>query len=314
MRRYLPIFAALAVLAIAAYVVIQTKNRQEVSESQVERQENIGTFRKQKSCAKLPEFLKKRKIAQPVLIDLSQKHFKGIALRYGKKLNQVLHPKFWERYGYFGTYTLDEEGNIYLAPMPFISIEPVTFNLQKNLYRLDGKTGELSIFMHFDDVAPGAANPYGITAVVYDCDDRTLWVSSIDKSDYQSQKGTIFHIDPRSKKVLEKTEGFDALTLQIVRSEKGKFLLAGSARDNGLYAFRVNNGTLDPSPVKLLELPSAGEHIRKIKVKSKNLLTLQAIPFSYTLIAQSAKEDRTVYRAFWNEKTGTWAVDIPTGK
>ena len=87
-------------------------------------------------------------------------------------------------------------------------------------------------------------------------------------------------------------EGFDVLSMTIVKSEKGKYLLVGSARDNGLYAYTIDNGKLSATTQKLLELPVANEHIRKIKVKDKNLLELQSIPFSYALIAQTAKQDR----------------------
>ena len=269
---------------------------------------NIGSFERQKMCARPPQFLQKLKIPQPVIIDLSQKRFKGIALLYGKDFKKVLHPKQWEQYEHFSTYTVDEVGNIYLIPIPYISIHPTTFNLQKNIYKLETKTGKLSIFMHFEDVLSNANNPYGLNAIVYDCEDKTLWVATIDKSDYQSQKGVIYHIDPHNKKILQKVEGFDVLTMQIMRSQKGKYLLVGSARDSGLYAYPIHKGKLSNMAEKLLELPSVNEHIRKIKIEKKNTLKLQSIPFSYTLIAQTAKEDRSHYKAIWNQKIEHWEI------
>ena len=134
------------------------------------------------------------------MIDLSQKRFKGIVLLYGKDFQQVLHPEQWEQYEHFSTYSVDEKGNVYLVPTPFISIRPTTFNLQKNIYKLDTKSGKTSIFMHFEDVLPSANNPYGLNAITYDCDDKTLWVAAIDESNYQSQKGVIYHINLQIQK------------------------------------------------------------------------------------------------------------------
>lgn len=304
MKKYLPIVLALLFLGVIGYIVYQKKST--LPQITIKKSTfSIGLFNKQRSCARPPKILKKLNITKPVIIDLSQKQYKGIALHYGKNLEQTIHPKQWEQYEHFSTYTVDKEGNIYLVPMPFISIHPTTFNLQKNIYKLDTQSGKISIFMHFDDVFPSASNPYGINAIAYDCDDNTLWVASIDESDYEKQRGIIYHLDIQTKKILQKVEALDSLSMSILRSETGKYLLIGSARDNGLYAYRIENDKLSNMPQKLLELPISNGHIRKIKVKNKNLLELQSIPFSYTLITQTAKKDRIIYRAELDKK-GKW--------
>ncbi len=308
MRKYLPILISIVVLGIAGYLVVMKKRADSTVLVENRVKPNIGSFERQKMCARPPQFLQKLKIPQPVLIDLSQKRFKGIALLYGKDFQRVLHPKQWEQYEHFSTYTVDEAGNIYLIPTPFISIRPTTFNLQKKLYRLDSKTGKLTIFMHFEDIVPDENNPYGLNAIVYDCEDETLWVATIDESNYQNQKGVIYHIDPKTKEILQQISGVDVLSMGLVKSSKGKFLLIGSARDNGLYAYPIIQRKLQAIPIKLLELPGANEHIRKIKVKNENTLELQTIPFTYTLIAQTAKKDRIYYDVIWNIKSKEWTV------
>ena len=306
MRRYLPIIISILVMFMAGYIVISKKNS--IDKTHIKSIYNIGTFKKQHSCIKLPNFLKRLKIPQPMIIDLSQKRYKGIALYFGKNFRNVMHPKQWEQYGYFSTYSLDSLGNIYLVPMPFISIYPTTFNLQKNIYKIDSNTGKLSIFMHFDDIVPSATNPYGFTSIVYDCDDNTLWCSAIDESDYQHQKGVIYHIDIKTKRVLQHIDDIDVLSLAIVKSSKGKYLLAGMARDNSLYAYAIKDKKAQKAK-KLLELPSSQEHIRKIKVEAKNRLDIQAIPFSYTLITQTAQKDRVHYSITWIEKINKWRIN-----
>jgi len=305
MRKYVSIILSVVVVAIAGYIVAEKKDQHRIPPVQVN---TLGIFDKSGSCARPPQFLKRFNILRPVMIDLSQKRFKGIALLYGEKFHHVLHPKQWERYGYFSTYALDERGTVYLVPMPFISIYPDTFNLQKNIYRVNTKTGKLSLFMHLNDVHPSLGNPYGLTAIAYDCADHTLWVSAIDESDYQNQKGVIYHIDPQKKEILQKVKGVDALSLTLLKSDHGKFLLIGSARDNGLYAYSIQKGVLSDHGQKLLSLPALNEHIRKIKVSGRNRLELQAIPFGYTLVAQSGKKDRTYYQAEWNQKTKSWKM------
>jgi hypothetical protein len=310
MKRYFPIvLSAIVVAALGFYVV---SKKQTIQNHDIEKTEHtdIGSFSPRRTCSVPPLFLHKLHIPQPVIIDLSQKRYKGIALLYGEGFRQTLHPKQWEQFEHFSTYTLDERGNIYLAPTPFISIRPTTFNLQKKIYKLDTKTSKISIWMDMDDVHPSEHNPYGINAVAYDCDDKSLWVSAIDESDYKSQKGVIYHINSSKKEVLQKVEGFDALTLALLHTDKGKYLLAGSARDNGLYALEIVKGKLSDKPMRVLEIPDPNEHIRRIKIKGKNHLELQTIPFTYSMIARTAKKDRTHFDAVLDPIHNVWEVKM----
>lgn len=306
MRKYLPIVMSVVIVGGIFAAINYQKNQQQKTHG--DETIVLGEFNRKQGCARAPRFLSDLKIKQPVIIDLSQKQFKGIAFHHGPGMDKVLHLKQWEQFEGLGTYTLDEEGNLYLAPMPYISISSDTFELQKNIYKLDSKTGNLAQFMHFDDVIPGQDNPYGVYTLVFDCEDKTLWVAAIDETDYQSQKGIIYHINPVTRQIIHRIEGFDAITLNILFSTTGKYLLAGSAKDSGLYAFKINDGSPPLTPVKLLELPDANDHIRKIKIKANNHLELQAIPFSYTLIAESSKKYRNIYDAFWNKTDLHWKL------
>lgn len=312
MKKYLPILLVLLVLSAIAVVVINKKKSAQSQEQCIaEKNFNIGNFNRQKSCTRHPRFLKKLKVQYPVTIDLSQQRFPGLAFLLGKNFSKVIHPKQWETFEHFSTYALDREGNVYLAPMPFISIKPTTFNLQKNIYKLDSITGKISIFMHVDDVHPTANNPYGIISLAYDCDDQTLWVSAIDETDYRAEKGVIYHVDPKTKTILQRIEGTDALTLTLLKSETGKYLLAGSARENALYAFSIENGKVCSEAQKVLALPNANEHIRKIKIRGKNMLELQTIPFSYSLIAQTTQQhNRIFYNAVFNPSSNMWKLSL----
>jgi len=258
----------------------------------------LSTFDKKRSCARLPKFLYNAGFNRPI-IDLSQQKYTGIAFLQG---NRVLHKKEWEVYENMGTYTIDNKGNIYLAPTPFISIKPTTFNLQKNIYFMDSNSGKLSIFMTFDGVKPNANNPYGLISVLYDCKDGTLWASSIDQTNYQGSKGKLFHIDLQSKEILDTINGFDALTMAFLHTKNKRYIVAGSAMDSGVYAL------VDRKFVKLFDIPNSQLRVRKIKVVDNNTLYLEAIKFSYSLIAQSSNKQRFHFKATYDSKNRKWDI------
>jgi len=305
MKRFLPIIGVVLLLGAASYFLLL--NDKVSTETKVVQNLSLENFNKVRSCATLPSFLIKHGIRRPV-IDLSQQHYKGVAFLYGSQLSQVLHKKSWERFDALGTYTIDKNGNIYLTPNPYISITPATFNLQKAIYKMDGQSGKLERWMVLDDIVPSANNPYGMISILYDCKDGTLWASAIDKSDYQGSKGRIYHIDPVSKEVIEKIEGVDALTLAWLYTKKSRYLLMGSALDNGLYAFAFKDAKVSHTPQKLFELPNPKLHIRKIKVAGENKLYLEAIKFTYSLIAETSKQQRIHYIALYDKKRKKWSI------
>ena len=231
---------------------------------------------------------------------------------YGPGLRHVVYAKRWGRYDYFSTYTLDSQGNLYLASMPFISITPHTFNLQNKIFRLESKTGKLGIWMTIDEVRANDRDPYGIVSLDYDCDDGTLWTSAIDRSDYRAQRGRIYHIDPKGKRILQKTGGLDALTLKVLKTSGGKYLLAGSAWKNALFAYRIEHGRLITPPKRLFSLPDPEQRIRKIRIVGSDTLLLETIPFRYSLIAQSGGSYRHKYRARRTAKG--WTIEPMEGE
>jgi len=307
MKKYLSIALSLFVVSSLAFFVKSIKEKPlKVS---VEKS-NIGTFKKQKSCVRQPNFLRKLRITSSVAIDLSQQNYKGLAFLYGESFTEVLHLKSWEKFDHFSAYALTPKGDMFLTPMPYISVKEKTFEFQKNIYKLDSNSGKLSIWMSLDDVIASSNNPYGVISVEYDCDDNSLWVSALDETDYRNSRGIIYHIDINTRKILEKVEAIDALTLKLIKSEKGKFLLAGMAKENALNAYAIVDKKLQKKPIKLLELDDSNEHIRKISVIGKNSLKIKSIPFSYSLIAQTQESSiRKEYIFKWDELTNSFLID-----
>ncbi len=295
MRRYLPIVVALvAVAGLFIYVELSKKSTSELIEG----------LSRPKNCSKPPQFFDNPKVARSVVIDLSQQRFKGIAFIHGQ---DSLYSKQWGQYGHFGTYALSDSGDIYLAPMPFISIKENTFDLQKNLYKLDSKSAKLSVFMHFDSVEPARSNPFGIISVLFDCQDRSLWVSAIDKSSYSTQAGRVMHVDLESREVIDQIDGFDAFTITLADTDHGRVLLAGSAYEPSLYAIPIDSA--DQKPIKLFDLLDSNKRIRKIKIIDRDKLLLQVVDFSYSLVAMSSDRYREEYVASYSG-SGSWHIDL----
>lgn len=308
MAKYISIIISLLIV-LGSFFYVHVLKKERILSFNESKQMNIGEFSREKSCARHPNFLAKLKISQPIAIDLSQSNYKGLAFLYGQGLKKVVHLKTWEKFDHFSTYDLDLKGNMYLTPMPFISVKEKTFEFQKNIYKLDTNSGKLSIWMSLEDVKAGSNNPFGVISLVYDCDDHTLWISAIDETNYKVNRGIIYHIDIKTKKILQTVNGIDALTLQLIRSEKGKYLLVGNARKNELNAFEIKQKKLVSKMMTLVQLPNTHEHIRKIKIRANNLLELQTIPFSYTLIAEtSGTDDRKYYMFNWNKLTTSWVL------
>jgi len=298
-KKFIPIFIVVLILAGASYTLLFSSKQDKVQKEVAK----LEAFDKSRSCSRMPQFIYRAGVKRPT-IDLSQQHYKGLSFYVDG--NRVMHKKEWERFDALGTYAIDSSGNIFLTPNPYISIKPTTFNLQKGIYKLDSVTGELSRWMSIDEVSSSSTNPYGLISIVYDCKDATLWVSAIDKTDYKGAKGRIYHINPKSKEILDKIDGFDALTIYILKVKTKRYLLAGSALDNGLYAYNLDSN--NRKPFKLFDLPNPNLHIRKVKVIGKNSLKIDAIKFNYSLVAETNKKIRFEYIATYNPDSGEWSL------
>ncbi len=47
----------------------------------------------------------------------------------------------------------------------------------------------------------------------------------------------MYLIDIESREILQRFEGYDILSLKMVKTDRGRYLLGGSARENIIYAF-----------------------------------------------------------------------------
>jgi hypothetical protein len=293
------------VVVLGFLVLFYLKNRQPTS------LQPLGSFGRKQGCVGHTQFLDRIRRGKPVAIDLTQQSHRGVSFLMGRDLREVIYRESWGRFEHMGSYVSAPNGDMYITPMPYITISQNTFALQKNIYRLDAQSGRLNIWMRLEDVHASSSNPYGVMAIEYDCDDDSLWVSAIDESDYHTQKGVIYHIDIATKKIIQRLEGIDALSLKLLHTESGKYLLYGSARESSLCALSIQKGRLSKSSQKLFALSDANEHIRKIVVRKKDHLELQTIPFSYSLITQTSEQGvRSHHLLSYNKTNNSWELKI----
>ena len=130
------------------------------------------------------------------------------------------HPS-WKKGGRLAPILVDESGNIFTSPAPFISLleNPVANN--NTIYRVDASTGVMEEFMRLPFLdSINQQNPYGIIGMVYLCETSTLYVSSVAGSRLHDENGHIYAIEVKNKKIIDQIDHTDAMVISVLREIK----------------------------------------------------------------------------------------------
>lgn len=263
-----------------------------------------------------PPFVQALGFGDYMALDTRGRVVKGLALHQMNAAGQIVdtyeHPS-WSSAGYLGPYESDGMGNIYLAPMPFVSLldnPPAKANI---IYRIDRDDGVMSPFM--DLPSGGTLTPesiYGLTDLAYDCDTNSLYAASVMGSTYAQVAGRIYQIDLSSGEIKSTLEGVDALGLGIFNSVNGKRLYIGLARLPEVYAVDLTDdggftGELHPQ----LSLRNLGYHrderARSIVVQGQDTLQITTVQFDFNLVAPTESR-QTRYDYHYNVDQDTWEL------
>ena len=264
------------------------------------------------ACAKNPTFPLKKGLKPPYFIDLRQIEGPGLRIIEAKKGGKILQLDSWKKEGTLGPYTLDKNGMIYTAPIPFVSLldrPPSTYN---RILKVDAATGEMSEWMHLPFAkAPSTENPYGVVGMTYDCTDHSIYVSSLAGSDAESEVGRIYHIDAQTKKILHQFEGFDALGVGLFSMKSGKRLYLGSARSPEIFSIALDEkGGFVGKPVFEFSLAAmeggSYDNAHRIRFLKDNVLKIKGIEFSFSLMAASDPQ-RNIYMFDYDSEKDQWA-------
>ena len=241
-------------------------------------------------------------------LSLLQINFKGDTSNGGRKIYQ--HPS-WKTAGWLGPIQVDPFGNCFVSPVPVISTinNPVT--KQNIIYKVDAATGEMKPFVELPVTdSLSSTNPYGILGFAYLCESNTLYVSTVQGSNRQQEKGIIYAIDAQNGKITDKVENRDALGMGISYISGSRQLYFGSARTPDIYAVTLSNkGKFNEQPQHQFSIASLGprgdDKVRRIKFDKSGQMQVIAIEFHFNLTAPAEKQE-SIYYFVWSDEEKKW--------
>lgn len=219
----------------------------------------------------------------------------------------------WKKAGWLAPIQLDNRGNVFTAPAPFINVinNPVTD--QNTIYKVDGQTGIMAAFTQLprpNNDSLGDQNPYGIIGMAYLCDNASLYVSSIAGSNRSNEKGCIYQVDAANGEIKDKLTGMDILGMGISNATGENRLFFGKARTPEVYSVALaNNGGFSGQPKWEFSLtglgPRGDDKVRRIRTGKDGSLEVFGMEFNFNLIAPTEKQE-SVYRFVYDGAGKKW--------
>lgn len=267
-------------------------------------------------CANASAFALAMGFAKGGALDTRPNFVRGVALREldyeGNIVRNYEHPS-WSKAGYMGSYQRDQAGNIYLIPMPFISVLDNPPEKANTIYRIDTNTGAMSPMVKLPSFGPPTPeNIYGLMDITYDCDTHSLYVSSISGSTYQNVVGCIFRVDPYTKAIKSTLEGVDAFGIGVFNTPEGKRLYFGLARAPEIYSVALaENGDFVGDIRPEISLAGLGFHgderARSIAFVGDNGVSIRTMKFDFNLVAPTETR-QTLLNYAYDSAQNSWQL------
>lgn len=250
----------------------------------------------------------------------SEKKIKGLILmeinapgdtsQGGRKVYQ--HPS-WQMGGWLGPLQVDPDGNAYVASIPVVNVLDNPPHKQNHIYRVDGQTGVMEAFMTLpipEAIPP--ENPYGVLGFAYRCEGDILYVSSVMGSTRQQERGCIYAVDTKSKKVIDVLKNIDALGLGISYISGKRVLYFGLARQPEIWQIVLDqSGSFVGKPTMALSLeglgPRGDDKARRIRFDKNNNMIVSAVEFNFNLTAPTEKQE-SIFQFLYSEETHTFVA------
>jgi hypothetical protein len=225
-------------------------------------------------------------------------------------LRYYQHPS-WRKAGWLASILLDETGSVYTTPAPFINILDNSLPNQNTVYRVDGNTGFMDEFVRLplpDSITVN--NAYGIIGMAYLCEAGVLYVSTVMGSDRFKERGALYAIDVKSKKIIDKIAGKDILGMGISYISGQRRLYFGTGRNLSIFSVLLTKDGRFSGDLKeefsLAGLGSRGDDkVRRIRTDGNGNLLIFGVDFNYNLIAPREKQE-TLYYFVYNEELKQW--------
>jgi hypothetical protein len=272
---------------------------------------------KSNNCQGYPAFMKQKySNSNGYAFSTTETRKKGLWLVNPLKIIEdstrlIFQDETWKMGGWLGPLLTDKDGNIWCAPIPVVNILDNPTAEQNNLYRVIPETGKMELFIKL----PGAENvneenPYGILGLAYNCESSMLYVSTVAGSTRKIQKGKIYAINIKERKIESTLDCGDAFGMGVSFKDGFRKLYFGSARNSDVFSIALNkNGTFNGEIDKVFSVETIGvrgdDKIRKIKEDKQGNLVVSGIEFNYNLTAPTEKQE-TIYNFFYNLNTEKW--------
>lgn len=223
------------------------------------------------------------------------------------------HPS-WQMGGWMGPIQLDPQGNCFLGPVPVINVLNNPPSKQNIIYKVDGNTGVMNVFKELPvaDSIP-TTNPYGILGFAFLCESNTLYVSTVQGSDRNTEKGIVYAINALTGEIIDELKGHDFFGMGISYSPGARTLYIGSARTSDVYAVTLaKDGTFKGYPSLSFSLnnlgPRGDDKVRRIRFNQYGNMQVYGVEFNFNLTAPTEKQE-TIYEFLWNEADKRWTFN-----
>lgn len=227
------------------------------------------------------------------------------------------HPS-WKTGGWLAPIQLDDKGNLFTAPAPFVNVLNNPGNKQNIIYKVDGVSGVMEKFSELPQTEkPNLDNPYGILSMTFMCETGRIFASSVAGSSRYKEAGGIYSVDAVSGAVKDRLTGYDAFGLGISYMEGKRKLYFGRARTSEIYSVGLTaKGNFAGKPELCLSIgglgPRGDDKAKKISFNAKGDMKVEGYEFNFNLIAPTEKQSTYYYFRYnangekWQQTGGNW--------
>jgi hypothetical protein len=216
----------------------------------------------------------------------------------------------WKKAGWLAPIVLDEVGNIFVSPAPFVSVYYNPLAKANTIFKVDTKTGKMNEWLTLPQVDSNSNNAYGIIGMVYLCEAKVLYVSTLAGSDRKNERGCIYAIDVATQKIIDKITATDAMGMGISYVEEKRKLYYGTGRSSQIYSVLLSSkGDFTSKPLPAFSITNLGprgdDKVRRIFNNPDGTLTVAGFEFNYNLIATREKQE-TSYTFSFDAEEKVW--------
>lgn len=203
----------------------------------------------------------------------------------------------WRIVGYAGAITTDELGNSFIAPKANVNNYYNPPLKQNTLFIINSRTGKMSEFVSIPMTQiPNEKNPFGILGSYFDCDSKSILISTIAGSDEHTERGQVCLINRESKQIKILLDSIDVLGLSIIKIANKRHLMYGLCRSSKVYTQEINTDNVLVGQAKLaIDMQGLGpredDKCRKIRQRPDGSIEIYGVPFFYNLTAPTIKQE-----------------------